>query len=169
MLFQSDTTDIQDVIAVSTENSSFIVQCVFVSGSTARGCMVVLVGQSDNTTVNLTREGLCATGVTSTITNISFLIIIGYDIESDGTLGTLAIEGEFSNESLSCTENLKGGEHTLYFYYVTIMFKFVSYSVKEKNDIVVVVAVTVPGATVVIVISSTAIAIIIHLYRKHKK
>ena len=76
------------------------VQCMFVNGSTARGCMVVLVGQSDNVTVNLTREDLCAI---HTINNTyPPQSITGYDIESDGTVGMLAIIGELSNDTLTC-------------------------------------------------------------------
>ena len=99
-----DTTDVQKVTAtVSAE--AITVQCMFVNGSTARGCMVVLVGQSDNTTVTLTREGLCVTGSfndTHLLQNTYITGVFGYDIESDGTVGTLAIFGELSNDTLTC-------------------------------------------------------------------
>ena len=67
--------------------------------------MVVLVGQSDNVTVNLTRDGLCATGFfndTYLLQNLCITGVIGYDIESDGTVGTLGIIGEISNDTLTC-------------------------------------------------------------------
>ena len=103
-VLSTDTTDVQKVTAtVSAE--AITVQCLFVNGSTARGCMVVLVGQSYNVTVNLTRQGLCATGIfndTHLLQNACITGVIGYDIESDGTVGTLAIFGEISNHTLTC-------------------------------------------------------------------
>ena len=95
-----DTTDVQKVTAtVSAE--TITVKCMFVNGSTARGCMAVLVGQPDNVTVNLTRESQnCAMGTTNSSENTTG--VVGYDIESDGTVGMLAILGELSNDTLTC-------------------------------------------------------------------
>ena len=43
-----DTTDVQLVTAVFDQNSDgFLVQCDFIPGSEAQGCMVVLVGKQD--------------------------------------------------------------------------------------------------------------------------
>ena len=89
-----------------------MVQCDFVNGSTAVGCMVVLVGQSDNITVNLTREGLNTSGRISRdlLQTTCITKVFGYDIESDGTVGTLAIEGELSNVSSICDADPFRGE-----------------------------------------------------------
>ena len=100
-----DTTDVQKVTATMSAEA-ITVQCMFVNGSTARGCMVVLMGQSDNVTMiqNLTREDLCAI-YTNNITIPSPpppQSITGYDIESDGTVGAQAIIGELSNGNLTC-------------------------------------------------------------------
>ena len=107
-VLSTDTTDVQKVTAtVSAE--AITVQCMFVNGSTARGCMVVLVGHSDNVTVNLTREGLnCVMDSSENITGV-----IAYDIESDGTVGTLAIFGELSNGTLTCLPSERTTEHHL--------------------------------------------------------
>ena len=81
------------------------VQCMFVNGSTARGCVVVLVAQFGNTTVTLTRDDLSATGIfndTHLLQNACITGVIGYDNEPDGTVGTLAIIGELSNGNLTC-------------------------------------------------------------------
>lgn len=69
-----------------------LVQCEFIPGSDAQGCMVVLVGESDNTTVNLTRVGnpLTACGI-ETLSSLDD--VLGFDIESDGTIGTTQIPG----------------------------------------------------------------------------
>ena len=99
-----DTTDVQKVTATASAEA-ITVKCMFVNGSTARGCMVVLVGQSDNVTVNLTRDDLCATGTfndTHLLQNACITGVISYDIESDGTVGTLAIIGEISNHTITC-------------------------------------------------------------------
>ena len=66
-----------------------MIQCDFISGSDARGCMVVLVGEAFNRTVNLTR---CAT-YSSAIVNVSYQLscfreVLGFDIESDGSIST---------------------------------------------------------------------------------
>ena len=104
-MLSTDTTDVQKVTAtVSAE--AITVQCMFVNGSTARGCMVVLVGQSDNVTVNLTslRDDLSVTIFNDThlLQNACITGVVGYDLESDGTVGTLAIIGELSNGNLTC-------------------------------------------------------------------
>ena len=103
-VLSTDTTDVQKVTAtVSAE--AITVKCMFVNGSTAGGCMVVLVGQSDNVTVNLTRDDLSVTGIfndTHLLQNACITRVVGYDIESDGTVGTLAIIGELSNDTLTC-------------------------------------------------------------------
>ena len=95
------------VTAVSTENNSLVVQCIFVTGSTARGCKVVLVGQFDNTTLNLTRKGLIATATVSTGSLQAACIteVLGYDIESNGTVGILAIEANTTSACLPAKDS----------------------------------------------------------------
>ena len=79
-----------------------MLECIFVTGSNARGCMVVLVGDIHNTTVNLTREGSCGSEtVNLTATNIS--VVFGFDIESDGSIGTLALPGNLRSDVISCS------------------------------------------------------------------
>ena len=52
-----DTTDVQKVSAVALDDQhTFIVECEFVPGSDAQGCLVVLVRELGNVTVNLTRN-----------------------------------------------------------------------------------------------------------------
>ena len=103
----ADTTDVQNITVAENDNGSVpgmvLVQCDFIPGSDAQGCMVVLVGESDNTTVNLTRPGTLLTActiqrlpITTTIINV-----FGYDIEFDGSVGTQQVPGTSSVTSLT--------------------------------------------------------------------
>ena len=79
-----------------------MLKCMFVAGSNAIGCLVVLklVGEADNITLNLTREGnhimyvMKAVHLTKSSACISE--IVGYDIESNGSIGALPVPGELS-------------------------------------------------------------------------
>ena len=84
-----DTTDVQRVKALQFENV-LMIQCDFISGSDARGCMVVLVGEAFNRTVNLTWCATCSSAIVSYQLSC-FREVLGFDIESDGSIGTLAI------------------------------------------------------------------------------
>lgn len=76
-------------------------------GSDASGCMVVLVGESDNTTVNLTRLSAVAVEfINITCPTINYKCVIGYDIESDNkSIGPLAVHGRLLfNNSIHCPQ-----------------------------------------------------------------
>lgn len=79
---------------------TIMVQCDFIAGSEARGCMVVLVDEFGNTTytVNLTRSSTC-TAETLTLSTLPH-DVFGVDLESDGSVGTIHIPGVVSNTSL---------------------------------------------------------------------
>ena len=108
------------VLAVLLEDGNAVMlQCVFVTGSDAIGCLVVLqlVGEADNTIVRLTRKGMHKCAMKSvTLTNSSSQIskILSYDIESNGSIGTLPVSGELSwNVSLlNCKSSDKVEEDT---------------------------------------------------------
>ena len=101
-LHYTDTTDVQIVRALPLEEDNVVMlQCMFVTGSDAIGCLVVLqfFGETDYTTVNLTRKGMHmyvmkVENLTKSSTCISE--VLGYDIESNGSVGTLPIPGELS-------------------------------------------------------------------------
>ena len=104
--YSVDTTDVQNVTAVPTESANdvntLLVQCYFVNGSTAKGCMVVLVGELGNVNniMNLTRDNPYRT-VNTSLPLSCYTGVFGYDIESDGSVGTLAVPGVISNKG-SC-------------------------------------------------------------------
>jgi hypothetical protein len=96
-LVYADTTDVQAVTATLMEGvNASIIQCEFVAGSTATGCMVGLTGfeiynislnrntstNSATITVTLEHPPSCYTGVEA------------FDIESDGSVGSLAVRGQ---------------------------------------------------------------------------
>ena len=96
-----------------------MLQCVFVTGSDAIGCLVVLhlVGETSNTTVKLTRVDMhmyVMKGLKLTKSSACISEILGYDIESNGSIGTLSVAGELSwNVSLlNCESSDKMEEDT---------------------------------------------------------
>ena len=93
----TDTSDVQAVEAIALKDyDSVSIQCDFITGSNAQGCMVVLVGESDNSTVNITRGDSkeCAVVKLDLIYPLhSYHKVIGFDIEADGSVGTLAVPG----------------------------------------------------------------------------
>ena len=94
----TDTTDVQHVNVTLLSDISFRIECVFISGSDAEGCWVVLVGDFHNHTLNLTRTN------NSVITRVDYHVscykeVIGFDIESDGSVGTLAIPGKIRGDN----------------------------------------------------------------------
>lgn len=95
LLVYADTTDVQEIILVPFgDSNSFVVQCIFLTGSMAQGCNVVVIGESDIITINFTRNSLCAADIlelTSPVSN--YTQALGYDIEFDGSIGTLAVQG----------------------------------------------------------------------------
>jgi hypothetical protein len=102
----ADTTDVQNItVAVISGDGvpgMVLVQCDFIPGSDAQGCMVVVVGESDNTTVNLTRSGTLLTACTiqRLLITTPIINVFGYDIEFDGSVGTQQVPGTSSVTSL---------------------------------------------------------------------
>ena len=97
------TTDVQNVTATLTETmDAFVVQCDFITGSNAQGCMVVLVGEFGNITINLEQNGCDILNVSHPLS--FYHEIFAFDIETDGSVGTLAVPGVFNiNDSSDTT------------------------------------------------------------------
>ena len=59
----------------------------------AQGCLVILVGELDNITMNLTRS---SKAVTVEVANppSSYFKVVGFDVEHDGSVTTLSIPGD---------------------------------------------------------------------------
>jgi hypothetical protein len=93
----ADTTDVQFVTATLMEGvNASIIQCEFVAGSTASGCMVVLTGVVTYN-INLTRDinkNLAISFVTLEHLPSCYTGVEAFDIESDGSVGTLPVPGQ---------------------------------------------------------------------------
>ena len=93
----ADTTDVQIVKATLIEGvNASTIQCGFIPGSDATGCMVVLTGFVPHH-VNLTRNP--STNLTTSTVTLEHLPscytgVEAFDIESDGSVGSLAVPGQ---------------------------------------------------------------------------
>ena len=98
-----DTTDVQSVRVAETHRAdSVTIQCRFVSGSDAEGCMVVLVGELSNTTVSMTRKGSDRESLivhTLMLPLSCYHLVFALDIEADGSVGTLPVPGVLERDS----------------------------------------------------------------------
>ena len=97
----TDTTDVQTITALPHKhNNSFMLQCNFLAGSNAQGCMVVLVSNFGNETKKLTRNSTHAVDIVNATHPLScYAEVYGFDIESDGSLGSLAVPGKIIRDS----------------------------------------------------------------------
>ena len=82
------------------DHRAFHVQCDFIEGSDAQGCMIVLQGTYNNVTVNITRERGISKSANATV-NVTeptscYQEVYAFDIECNGGIGTLAIPGQIS-------------------------------------------------------------------------
>jgi hypothetical protein len=110
----ADTTDVQivNVTLIEGANASTI-QCEFITGSNAAGCMVVLTGFVPYH-VNLIRNpstNLTTSTVTLEHTPSCYTGVEAFDIESDGSVGSLAVPGQLGGRlGTPCTptETLPG-------------------------------------------------------------
>ena len=97
----TDTTDVQRVGALAIkDHRAFHVSCDFLEGSDAKGCMVVLLGTYNNVTVNISRTHPNSESVTDTVNvelpTFCYNEMYAFDIEYDGSIGTLAIPGHLN-------------------------------------------------------------------------
>ena len=114
----TDTTDVQ-VVGVNTldeELHVIVIRCDFITGSSAQGCVVTLVAGYgiENFVVNLTRRGdaLCAHSTCTIIGRATYPAaccseVFAYDLEEDGSVGTLPVSGHIrkleNGHTLDCS------------------------------------------------------------------
>ena len=108
----TDTTDVQSVRVVATGIDTQVqVECDFIPGSDADGCVVVLVssGEVDNTTLNITRQSnssnIAETGFELLSPLYCYSEAYALDIEADGSTGTLPIHGVLDHTDANTDES----------------------------------------------------------------
>lgn len=113
MFDSTDTTDVQRVKAILSillEAKSIIVccQCDFITGSNAKGCKVVLVGQSLNHPMSFTKQNISTTSIMGNYSlgyekfcKHDIVQVMAYDIEENGIEGNVTVPGsvEWSSNS----------------------------------------------------------------------
>ena len=80
------------------------VNCDFIAGSDALGCVVILVGEVTNTTVMVDRDDINGVGVASTeqlpLPLGCYRDVIAFDVEVDGSNGTFPVPGTLPSQPL---------------------------------------------------------------------
>ena len=94
------TSDVQSVSATVVEESTVAIQCLFIHGSDALGCKVVLVSNCSNVSdiyANISRNNnvtMSASGKLNLAHNIScYSRVFAFDIDINNTISNLTIEG----------------------------------------------------------------------------
>ena len=94
------TSDVQSVSATVVDESTIAIQCLFIHGSDALGCKVVLVSNCSNISdvyANISRNNnviMSASGKLSLAHNIScYYQVFAFDIDINNTISNLTIEG----------------------------------------------------------------------------
>ena len=85
------------------------IQCEFITGSDATGCMVMLISENNEYQHNLTRgnQSVAVLSVTLEHSPSCYTGVEAFDIESDGSVGSLAIPGQLRVDSQApCTPPL---------------------------------------------------------------
>ena len=98
------------VRAVVLSDVIFRVQCDFILGSDAQGCMIVLVGDYNNVSVTLLMNQTNSEIINVTTSVSCYKRVIAFDIEYDGQIGTLAVPGKLAgnvNTSTKCLPSSK--------------------------------------------------------------
>ena len=84
------------VRAVVLSDVTFRVQCDFIPGSDAQGCMIVFVGEHDNVSVTLLMN-LTNSEIINVTNSVScYKRVVAFDVEHNGQIGTLAVPGKLS-------------------------------------------------------------------------
>ena len=75
---------------------TFQVQCDFIPGSDAQGCMIILVGDYNNVSVTLLMNQTNSEIINITNSVSCYKRVIAFDVEHNGQIGTLAVPGKLS-------------------------------------------------------------------------
>ena len=89
------------------EGNEVTMLCLFAKGSVAQGCMVTLITNTANTTINIMRDSQSGSATGSIIVSTS-VITDGYhlyaqDKEADGSVSSVQLPGNLSMEQAVCS------------------------------------------------------------------
>ncbi len=88
----------EEVRLCLVEDTTYSIQCSYISGSNARGCVFILVGGVEgvaNITGVINRTS--SEGVRIEVPNISnYREVLAFDLESDNTTGILPVRGNIT-------------------------------------------------------------------------
>ena len=90
------------MVELITEDKTFRVHCDFISGSDAKGCMVVLVGEEANETMTFMKDRNVTTQTNDVqVSNplSCYHHVVAFDVEFDGTVGDLPIPGNLERST----------------------------------------------------------------------
>ena len=117
------TTDVQSVSICRVSGTTYSVQCGYVMGSDARGCVYVIMGDDvmGNVTGTIARGN--SGGETVDLADPScFSEVLAYDWESDNTTGTLPIRRQVNSSITgSCPSTLTPATDDISKYHYALM------------------------------------------------
>ncbi len=107
------------------ENTTYSIQCSYISGSNARGCVFTLVSGVEgvaNITGIINRTS--SEGVRIEVPNIgSYREVLAFDLESDKTTGTLPVRGSIEFCPLICPVSTSTADDSMFVYLMMCVIK----------------------------------------------
>ena len=93
------TTDVQSVTVSRRNNGTYSIQCSYITGSDARGCVYILVSGVEGVgNITGTIERTNSEGLVIELHNAScYSEVLAYDWERDNTTGSLPIRGQITS------------------------------------------------------------------------
>ena len=89
---------------------SLFIQCTFIEGSSAKGCFVVFSSDKKSLNKTLIRSNMSSSYLQATVPMdhplVCYKTVSAYDIESDGTVGTLPIPAQRMDDSYTSERSI---------------------------------------------------------------
>ena len=171
----ADTTDVQRVVAtLSNGTNASTLQCEFITGSDATGCMVVLTSEySQKVQYNLTRNTTISEVLSVTLEHSPscYTGVEAFDIESDGSVGTLPVPGQLGGRlETPCTpvEVIPGSQHLLELLFTNNNIIIYDISSPESSNLSPWIITTVVVAAMGTLLCGPIIAVIIVVYKSRR-
>ena len=104
------TTDVQSVTVSRRNNGTYSIQCSYITGSDAHGCVYILVSEVKGVkNIKGTIERTNSEGLAIELHNASYYgEVLAYDWERDNTTGSLSIRGCITSLAIVVCPTLNG-------------------------------------------------------------